>query len=1363
MDRKKIEKIVALLSILILGIGSLATLATIPYENPTQDERQIIDSKENEVGMHEQRLNSRLVIKILGNALFTDVNGVVSGEGTESNPYVIEGWYIDAQGSDACIYLENTTAYFIIRNCTLLNATNNNQWPGGAGIRLRNVRNGIIENNNITGNVGQGVHLKGCSNVKIINNLFLQNSGCNAEITNSNNCTILNNIFYEWGDGIKIWSEGDIPDFSDSVISNNYFYRTSCAISLRYRNRNIVSNNTFIENGDGIDLIDSSLNEVYNNTIVGYNVTYTAGQRGICLFGNSRYNNITLNKITDCDVGIHLWRVGSDWYGFGLGLNIFENNTITWTSNIQYYSYGIGVKIISGMNNLYIHNKISNMKKGFLLTTDAGECRSNIITENEVISNSESAVSAEWSTHDNRIYLNDFIRNGPNYLSQAYDNEPGQPQPTLEPNFWNTSTMGNYWLGWTSPDSDLDGIVDFPYLIGGDAAAKDYYPLAEPVSDDKPSALFEYPYDGLVVTIPNVQFNGKAFDDINVSKVQVRINGGEWYNCTLTYDVNKPGEVLWNYTLSLTPGTNTVDIISFDSGNQASDITSMSIIYDIQPPSVSITSHSNGQCVNSSMQIIEGISSDDIGISMILIRLNNGSWQEATGTTTWHHEVYLQYGNNFIEVQAVDFASRTTIISINVSYDLQPQIWIYSPLNGTITTQANITVNGYASDDFGIYVVQVRVINNQGASEWTNASGTNSWEIVVNLSFGNNVIQARAIDTSMQSSEIASVIVNCTNIEDDVIYLSIISPTQNENFPNSMIQVSGTLAYAQGLSNVVMKIRVNGGMWQSVNTNQAWSTFVTLQEGMNIIEVNASDEKNHVYANASVTVYYTPVVGAIYLTITSPMQNQVVYNSMIQVSGTLAYAQGLSNVVMKIRVNGGMWQSVNANQAWSTFVTLQVGMNIIEVNASDEINHVYANASVILTYINDNGQTLKQFNVMLTLEKDTIQSGGTVNLTLSVKDETNLPVANAYVVFSDWNHGGSFHANNLQTDAQGLVVCKYTAPNTNRELKVYINANITKEGFQNRSITEELNVKPIILDRDIERDIGFLLRLIPIIIILLVIGLIVFFVLKRKKNEVSRTQHMELQQPQQIQQSPHPSQIEPQQIAQPQPQKASAQSQVAQNTQEQFGTIPQHLKERTMSLKRALSACETIGIDVSESRKSYNELTDLLDTRKYEELLKRAEIDLQVALKKTVPQFIKSTEEDLAEYQKEGRDVTKARTASKALENKFAEGDYWGVIEKLVILDRAMNALAMESVEAKKEKGSVPISSSKSATATAVIRCAICFGHVKPGLAVRICSCGKKFHETCAVRVGECPSCHTKFESQKSDTKTENAETKTTN
>ncbi|MEM3040044.1 MAG: hypothetical protein QXO54_04490, partial [Candidatus Methanomethylicaceae archaeon] len=76
-------------------------------------------------------------ITIVGNDQFTPENGVVSGSGTPSDPYIIENWTIDAQNGNG-ISIFHTDAYFIIRNCTIFN--------GVYGIYMLNVTNGRIEN-----------------------------------------------------------------------------------------------------------------------------------------------------------------------------------------------------------------------------------------------------------------------------------------------------------------------------------------------------------------------------------------------------------------------------------------------------------------------------------------------------------------------------------------------------------------------------------------------------------------------------------------------------------------------------------------------------------------------------------------------------------------------------------------------------------------------------------------------------------------------------------------------------------------------------------------------------------------------------------------------------------------------------------------------------------------------------------------------------------------------------------------------------------------------------------------------------------------------------------------------------------------
>jgi len=75
------------------------------------------------------------------------------------------------------------------------------------------------------------------------------------------------------------------------------------------------------------------------------------------------------------------------------------------------------------------------------------------------------------SSYKNSIHDNNLIDNN-NGGIQAMDHSSN--------NYWNTSTSGNYWSDWTTPDANSDGIVDKPYSLLSNNNAKDFLPLAEP-------------------------------------------------------------------------------------------------------------------------------------------------------------------------------------------------------------------------------------------------------------------------------------------------------------------------------------------------------------------------------------------------------------------------------------------------------------------------------------------------------------------------------------------------------------------------------------------------------------------------------------------------------------------------------------------------------------------------------------------------------------------------------------------------------------------------------------------------------------------------------------------------------------------
>ncbi len=81
-------------------------------------------------------------IYIYGDDDFTVSNGVMSGSGTPEDPYVIEGWRIDAPRADYGIYVDHTSKHFVIRDCVIERARI-------AGVYLNTVSNGVVEETQI--------------------------------------------------------------------------------------------------------------------------------------------------------------------------------------------------------------------------------------------------------------------------------------------------------------------------------------------------------------------------------------------------------------------------------------------------------------------------------------------------------------------------------------------------------------------------------------------------------------------------------------------------------------------------------------------------------------------------------------------------------------------------------------------------------------------------------------------------------------------------------------------------------------------------------------------------------------------------------------------------------------------------------------------------------------------------------------------------------------------------------------------------------------------------------------------------------------------------------------------------------------
>lgn len=239
-------------------------------------------------------------ITIAGNNGFKGSNtttGISRGNGTAGNPYIIEGWLIDAHGNSSAISIASATVYFKIMNCRLYNASS-------AGITLSFVSHGQLLNNNCTANGMAGIYLAFCDDDVVFNNSCTMNANFGVE------------LFFS--DGIYISSNYCAKNGADSADSGIY---------VRNSRKNNITTNVLNDNPIGIMLEFSysnnfSFNNLSMNTGYGIKIDKTSGKNHI--WNNTFFKNngsgdtFDVMKIQAFDsVGNNSWNSSGPSHGYG--------------------------------------------------------------------------------------------------------------------------------------------------------------------------------------------------------------------------------------------------------------------------------------------------------------------------------------------------------------------------------------------------------------------------------------------------------------------------------------------------------------------------------------------------------------------------------------------------------------------------------------------------------------------------------------------------------------------------------------------------------------------------------------------------------------------------------------------------------------------------------------------------------------------------------------------------------------------------------------------------------------------------------------------------------------------------------------
>ena len=328
-------------------------------------------------------------IRINSDADFTAGNGVTGGTGTAEDPWIIEGWEIDAQGGVNSIYVANTTEPYIILDCEVYGSID----PGNdqcANIEIRNSTKAVIENVTSYGSDVFGFHFEDCENITARGN-DITDSVRGIYYVYLYNSTLDNNTLYS-----NDWYGISGLMGSNVTISNNTAYENEFGgFNIDGKECQII-NNYAANNNFGISISDSEdcevmYNKAENNSYFAFSVHYSTNN-------NLSYNEAFFSGFDDYYVTESDYITLYDNYGFGKGIEVYDSQ----------YIYLIGNHILSNASAIELgwsddcHIE-ANYVQCTVNTSNYGGIELYTATDNSIIGNNisgyDSGISLEFSDY----------------------------------------------------------------------------------------------------------------------------------------------------------------------------------------------------------------------------------------------------------------------------------------------------------------------------------------------------------------------------------------------------------------------------------------------------------------------------------------------------------------------------------------------------------------------------------------------------------------------------------------------------------------------------------------------------------------------------------------------------------------------------------------------------------------------------------------------------------------------------------------------------------------------------------------------------------------------------------------------------
>ena len=170
---------------------------------------------------------------------------------------------------------------------------------------------------------------------------------------------------------------------------------------------------------------------------------------------------------------------------------------------------------------------------------------------------------------------------------------------------------------------------------------------------------------------------------------------------TMTFTPSSSLTATTNNVRVATNATDAVDGRNFFAPFEAYFVTGGTQLADSNPPSVFISSPSSSASVSGNLSI-SGTATDNISVAKVEVRLDNGNWNTASGTTAWNYSLnttsFLN-GQHTFSARATDAASNVSPIdSVTVRFFNVPGAYLSRISAGSLTNVTDCSANVWIKD-----------------------------------------------------------------------------------------------------------------------------------------------------------------------------------------------------------------------------------------------------------------------------------------------------------------------------------------------------------------------------------------------------------------------------------------------------------------------------------------------------------------------------------------------------------------------------------------------------------------------------------------------------------------------------------------